>query len=69
MVISQKCNCCMHEEICSKSDSYKLACKSIKDNIGYFENGLIDVNIKCNHFVPKSRKQDGITIKEGANLG
>ena len=31
MTISQKCNCCIHEEICSKISSYKVACEKIKE--------------------------------------
>lgn len=61
MMLSQKCNCCAHEEVCSKKESYKEICKKISDTISYSGKNLITVNVKCNYFATKNRKQDSIT--------
>ena len=53
MNISQKCNCCMHEEVCAKSSKYKEYCKAIV-NAGSGFCGDFEVSIKCKHFKPKS---------------
>lgn len=55
MIISQKCNCCNHEEVCGKCGNYMAVCEKIKNEVGYFENGLVNVDIKCPHFLGKTR--------------
>ncbi len=61
MILFQKCNCCAHEEICSKKESYKEVCNKVSSAVSYSEKNLIAVNVKCNHFDTKHRKQDSIT--------
>ena len=61
MILSQKCNCCAHEEICSKKESYKEVCYRISNAVSCSEKDLIAVDVKCNHFATKHRKQDSIT--------
>ena len=53
MVISQKCNCCMHENVCAKSDKYKQSCIEVSNCIDSYRAD-IDVSIKCAHFVANS---------------
>lgn len=48
MNISQKCNCCMHEEVCSNTDMYKKACENIVNS--FTCKGLVSVSITCKHF-------------------
>lgn len=60
MNISQKCNCCMHEEVCAKSSKYKEYCKAIVNASSSYSNDF-EVNIKCKHFTTKS-----YTLKRGA---
>ena len=59
MILSQKCNCCIHDAICSKKESYQLACKSISTAVAYTEKDLISVNVKCTHFTAVSAIRKG----------
>lgn len=54
MVISQKCNCCMHESICSQRDTYSGACDNLREITKHYGCEL-DIHIKCPHFLAKSR--------------
>lgn len=60
MVISQKCNCCMHEKICSQRDTYKDGCDDIIGSVKHF-GCEINVHIKCPHFVVIEPKEKTIT--------
>lgn len=51
MNLSCKCNCCAHEKVCGKTESYKKACKAINDAAGAFEKGLVSVSIRCENFM------------------
>lgn len=50
---TDKCNCCAHENVCAKTESYKNACKAINDAANAFEIGLLSVSIRCEHFMAK----------------
>lgn len=54
MNFSHKCNCCAHEAVCGKTESYKNACKAINDAACAFESGLVSVSIRCEHFMSKT---------------
>lgn len=54
MNLSQKCNCCIHENVCSKKSQYNSACNRISNAVDYTEKDLVIVDIKCNHFAPHS---------------
>ena len=53
MIITQKCNCCIHEEICTKSELYKVACRQISHNIPNTIKDILSVSVSCKHFYPK----------------
>ena len=53
MNTSQKCNCCMHEEVCAKSSKYKEYCKEMVTVSNSYDSDF-EVNIKCKHFKQKS---------------
>lgn len=53
MIIAQKCNCCIHEEICTKSELYKVACRQIVHNIPTSMVDMLSVSVSCKHFYPK----------------
>jgi hypothetical protein len=59
MVLSQKCNCCIHDTVCSKKESYQSACKSISNAVAYAERDLLSVNVKCTHFSAVSATRKG----------
>ena len=59
MNISQKCNCCMHEEVCAKSSKYKEYCQAMV-NVSNSYGSDFEVSIKCKYFKPKSA-----TLKNG----
>ena len=59
MTISQKCNCCTHEAICSKKVQYESACKEISNAVAYAERDLLKVSIKCSHFMEQSAIRRG----------
>lgn len=65
MIISEKCNCCIHESICSFKEEYLAACAAIKDasysktvgtTVGYMriKDSAINVSIRCPHIIPQS---------------
>ncbi len=51
MNLSYKCNCCAHEKVCGKTESYKKACKAINDAASAFGSGVVSVSIRCEHFM------------------
>lgn len=55
MTIAQKCNCCIHEEICNKKDAYVNACKQVKHNIPvHILDNIMSINISCKYFQAKA---------------
>ena len=61
MIISQKCNCCMHEKICGFKSEYQSACEEISrmyyangDSAKALKTSDIDVSIKCPYIMTKS---------------
>lgn len=64
MIISEKCNCCIHEQICAFKSEYLAACKAIRDCgynhehingvIKYVKDSNIDVSIRCPHMMAQS---------------
>lgn len=58
MIISEKCNCCAHEDVCRFKEEYRNACEAIK-NASYSsgkcsvsvvkDTSLLSVSIKCAH--------------------
>lgn len=54
MTISQKCNCCIHEDICAKKPAYEGACRRINTEVGTSNQNLVTVNISCKYFYAKS---------------
>ena len=59
MVLTQKCNCCVHEEVCRKKDAYKTACKQVVHNIPTHIVDAMSVSVSCKHFQPKSATRNG----------
>lgn len=60
MTISQKCNCCMHEKVCSKRDIYTDGCHNIAETAKRF-GCEFDIHIKCPDFVVNSPTEKAIT--------
>ena len=64
MVISEKCNCCVHEPVCGFKDEYLSACDAIKnavyltgknkDCVKHIKDSSVSVSIKCPHIMTKS---------------
>lgn len=46
MNISQKCNCCIKEDVCRYKEQYVSNCESIKRAT----SAITEVSIKCKHF-------------------
>lgn len=59
MNLLYNCNCCAHEKVCAKIESYKNACKAINDAANAFENGLLSVSIRCEHFMANTATPKG----------
>jgi len=51
MIISQKCNCCMHNEVCSKKALYEGICRDMKSILTESRNELVSVSMNCKYFV------------------
>ena len=64
MIISEKCNCCVHEQICSFKQEYLNACEAVKNTsytLGKCENGddrfkflkdaQLNIIIRCPHIM------------------
>lgn len=66
MIISQKCNCCLHDKICSFKGEYVAACEAVKTaTYGKGENGFIamkdstvDVHINCPNMMTASAMRE-----------
>lgn len=50
MIISQKCNCCMHNEVCSKKSLYEGICRDMKSVLTESRNELVSVSVNCKYF-------------------
>lgn len=50
MNISQKCSCCIKENVCKYSVDYQFDCSSLKNNI---KGSTTELSIKCSEFYPK----------------
>ena len=67
MVISEKCNCCLHEAVCSFKDEYLKACTAIRTATYGKNNGFmaikdspITVSIRCPHILTQGAlRRDG----------
>lgn len=46
MNISQKCNCCIKEDVCRYKERYKSDCENIKRET----SDITEVSIKCKYF-------------------
>lgn len=65
MIISEKCNCCVHEHVCSFKSEYLAACEAIKnaryttENGGHMivKNSTVDVHIRCPHMMTRIGKR------------
>ena len=64
MVISEKCNCCIHEEVCSFKPEYTAACEAIRSASYTTERGhkiikdsKVDVHIRCPHMMVRIGKR------------
>lgn len=63
MVISQKCNCCVHEPVCGFKEEYLYACDAVKkaayitgsakNGIVFMKDSAVSVSIKCPHIMLK----------------
>ncbi len=51
MTISQKCNCCMHNAVCSKKALYEGSCRDIKSVLTESRNEIVSVSVNCKYFV------------------
>lgn len=58
MIASEKCNCCIHEPICSFKAEYLAACEAIKKTtypIGHgfriMKDSTVSVSIRCPHIM------------------
>lgn len=52
MILSAKCNCCTHNEVCSKKALYEGICRDVKSVLTENRNELVTVNLKCKFFTP-----------------
>ncbi|MBO5019056.1 MAG: hypothetical protein J6D52_00170 [Clostridia bacterium] len=68
MTISQKCNCCMHEEVCSKRNVYSDGCKNIAEAVKHL-GCEFDIHIKCPHFAVRlqNKSNDDLFQNRGDN--
>ena len=51
MITSQKCNCCMHNEVCSKKALYEGICRDMKSILTESREELVSVSLNCKYFV------------------
>jgi len=61
MIISTKCNCCIHESVCGFKQEYLAACEAIRkvtyavgNGIAFVKDSGIDIGIKCPHMLTQS---------------
>lgn len=66
MIYSEKCNCCIHDKICSFKNEYISACEAIKNcsygtgyvsgqgqGFMYLRDSNVSVSIKCPHMMTR----------------
>jgi hypothetical protein len=66
MIVSQKCNCCLHDGICSYKQQYINACKAVGEvtyttdgeSFKNLKNSEISVSINCPHMMTKVNVRD-----------
>lgn len=65
MIISEKCNCCIHEPVCGLKKEYIAACEAIKqttypagNGIKFIKDSPIGISIECPHMLTKSMKME-----------
>lgn len=63
MILTQKCNCCIHNEVCSKKPLYDGVVRDIKSVITPTREEFTSVAIRCKYFNPNTQE------KESANNG
>ena len=58
MIISEKCNCCVHEPVCSFKAEYLAACEAIKkaryesgNGFKIMKDSQVSVSIRCPHIL------------------
>ncbi len=61
MIISQKCNCCSHNEVCSKKALYEGTCRDIKSILTDSRNELVSVSLNCKYFAENKPTVKNIT--------
>ena len=61
MVLSEKCNCCIHEPVCKFKEEYLAACEAIKDAtyctgtcVVIVKDSRVSVSIKCPNMMAHS---------------
>ena len=67
MIICEKCNCCVHEQICSFKQEYLDACEAVKYasytvgkekngavGLKYLKDSKISVSIRCPYIMTQS---------------
>lgn len=67
MITTDKCNCCVHDQVCGFKEEYQAACASInmsayqtrKGTFALMKDSNINVNIHCPHIMTR-------TVKRGA---
>lgn len=61
MITSQKCNCCMHNEVCSKKALYEGICRDMKSILTESREELVSVSLNCKYFVVNKPTEKTIT--------
>lgn len=61
MIINQKCNCCMHNEVCSKKALYEGMCRDMKSILTESGEELVSVSLNCKYFVVNKPTEKTIT--------
>lgn len=61
MIISQKCNCCIHNEVCSKKALYEGVCRDMKSILTESREKLVSVSLNCKYFVVNKPTEKTIT--------
>lgn len=60
MLTTEKCNSCIHENVCNIRDDFKTISNKISPIIPENIIDFVSINISCKYYNPKIRKQDGI---------
>lgn len=56
---ASKCEECIHDKVCGLKEAYSRCCSEV-----YTGNTNVSVEIKCDHFKPYARREDGIQSGE-----